>query len=243
MARRFIVRDDDITRLNDKNIKIKGTEVKHIQVLRHNINDEIIVNENIYKIIDMTRDTIDLEYIKEALVIGVPKTNITLYIAFLKSDKMDYLVQKAVEIGVKRIVPFFSKNVVVKLDEKSKVKRREKLQKIADEACKQCGRMDTVNIEEFLNFNELKDSLKEDKIFFAYEASKDSLRREINDMKQRNINNIGIIIGAEGGFLESEAEELNKLNNVCCVSLGERILRAETAAINLLSILIYEMEE
>lgn len=191
----------------------------------------------------MTRDTIDLEYIKEALVIGVPKTNITLYIAFLKSDKMDYLVQKAVEIGVKRIVPFFSKNVVVKLDEKSKVKRREKLQKIADEACKQCGRMDTVNIEEFLNFNELKDSLKEDKIFFAYEASKDSLRREINDMKQRNINNIGIIIGAEGGFLESEAEELNKLDNVCCVSLGERILRAETAAINLLSILIYEMEE
>lgn len=243
MARRFIVRDDDITRLNDKYIKIKGTEVKHIQVLRHNINDEIIVNENIYKIIDMTRDTIDLEYIKEALVIGVPKTNITLYIAFLKSDKMDYLVQKAVEIGVKRIVPFFSKNVVVKLDEKSKVKRREKLQKIADEACKQCGRMDTVNIEEFLNFNELKDSLKEDKIFFAYEASKDSLRREINDMKQRNINNIGIIIGAEGGFLESEAEELNKLDNVCCVSLGERILRAETAAINLLSILIYEMEE
>lgn len=243
MARRFIVRDDDITRLNDKNIKIKGTEVKHIQVLRHNINDEIIVNENIYKIIDMTRDTIDLEYIKEALVIGVPKTNITLYIAFLKSDKMDYLVQKAVEIGVKRIVPFFSKNVVVKLEEKSKVKRREKLQKIADEACKQCGRMDTVNIEEFLNFNELKDSLKEDKIFFAYEASKDSLRREINDMKQRNINNIGIIIGAEGGFLESEAEELNKLDNVCCVSLGERILRAETAAINLLSILIYEMEE
>ena len=243
MARRFIVRDDDITRLNDKNIKIKGTEVKHIQVLRHNINDEIIVNENIYKIIDMTRDTIDLEYIKEALVIGVPKTNITLYIAFLKSDKMDYLVQRAVEIGVKRIVPFFSKNVVVKLEEKSKVKRREKLQKIADEACKQCGRMDTVNIEEFLNFNELKDSLKEDKIFFAYEASKDSLRREINDMKQRNINNIGIIIGAEGGFLESEAEELNKLDNVCCVSLGERILRAETAAINLLSILIYEMEE
>lgn len=243
MARRFIVRDDDITRLNDKNIKIKGTEVKHIQVLRHNINDEIIVNENIYKIIDMTRDTIDLEYIKEALVIGVPKTNITLYIAFLKSDKMDYLVQKAVEIGVKRIVPFFSKNVVVKLEEKSKVKRREKLQKIADEACKQCGRMDTVNIEEFLNFNELKDSLKEDKIFFAYEASKDSLRREINDMKQTNINNIGIIIGAEGGFLESEAEELNKLDNVCCVSLGERILRAETAAINLLSILIYEMEE
>lgn len=243
MARRFIVRDDDITRLNDKNIKIKGTEVKHIQVLRHNINDEIIVNQNIYKIIDMTRDTIDLEYIKEALVIGVPKTNITLYIAFLKSDKMDYLVQKAVEIGVKRIVPFFSKNVVVKLEEKSKVKRREKLQKIADEACKQCGRMDTVNIEEFLNFNELKDSLKEDKIFFAYEASKDSLRREINDMKQRNINNIGIIIGAEGGFLESEAEELNKLDNVCCVSLGERILRAETAAINLLSILIYEMEE
>ena len=83
--------------------------------------------------------------------------------------------------------------------------------------------------------NELATEYYQDQLYKSKEAQE--------YLKQRNINNIGIIIGAEGGFLESEAEELNKLDNVCCVSLGERILRAETAAINLLSILIYEMEE
>ena len=243
MARRFIVKNEDINVLENNNINIRGPEVKHIQVLRHNVEDSIIVNENIYKIVSIGKDNIDLEYIKKAPQIGIPTSNITLYIGFLKSEKMDFLVQKSVEIGVKRIVPFFSKNVVVKLDEKAREKRREKLQKIADEACKQCGRMDTVKVEEFLDFKKLKSALNEEKVFFAYEASKDSLRNEIINLKERKLNRIGIVIGAEGGFDAKEAEELNKLENVCCVSLGDRILRAETAALNLLSILIYEMEE
>lgn len=243
MARRFIVKNEDINVLENNNINIRGPEVKHIQVLRHNVKDSIIVNENIYKIVSIGKDNIDLEYIKKAPQIGIPTSNITLYIGFLKSEKMDFLVQKSVEIGVKKIVPFFSKNVVVKLDEKARDKRREKLQKIADEACKQCGRMDTVKVEEFLDFKKLKSALNEEKVFFAYEASKDSLRNEIINLKERKLNRIGIVIGAEGGFATKEAEELNKLENVCCVSLGDRILRAETAALNLLSILIYEMEE
>lgn len=243
MARRFIVKDEYVSILDERNIKINGPEVKHIQVLRHNVGENIIVNENVYKISSIGKDNIYLEYIEKAPLTGIPTSNITLYVAFLKSEKMDYLVQKAVEIGVKRIVPFFSKNVVVKLDEKARQKRKEKLQKVADEACKQCGRMDLVVVGDFLNFKELKESLKEEKVFFAYETSKDSLRKEITDLKERKINNVGIIIGAEGGFTIQEAEELNSFKNVCCVSLGDRILRAETAAINLLSIIIYEMEE
>ena len=243
MARRFIVKDEDVSILDEKNIKINGPEVKHIQVLRHNVGENIIVNENVYKILSIGKDNIDLEYIEKAPLTGIPTSDITLYVAFLKSEKMDYLVQKAVEIGVKRIVPFFSKNVVVKSDEKARQKRKEKLQKVADEACKQCGRMDLVVVDDFLNFKELKESLKEGKVFFAYEASKDYLKKEIIDLKERKINNVGIIIGAEGGFTIQEAEELNSFKNVCCVSLGDRILRAETAAIKLLSIIIYEMEE
>lgn len=244
MARRFIVEEKDIEILNENNIVITGNEVKHIQVLRHEIDDEITVNTNVYKIKEMRRDSIELEYVKEAVIKGVPTTDITLYMAMLKNDKMDFVVQKAVEIGVKNIVPFFSSNVIVKLDDKNKQKRREKLQKIADEACKQCGRMDSVEVQDFITFNELKkDVINKDKVLFAYEASKDSLRNEINNIKENRYNNIGMIIGAEGGFTPKEAKELTNIENVECVSLGERILRAETAALNLLSIVIYEMEE
>lgn len=243
MARRFIVDENDIEVLDEKNIIIKGNEVKHIQVLRHEINDEIIVNSSIYKIAEIRRDMIILTFIKEAKIIGVPEENITLYMAVLKNDKMDFVVQKAVEIGVKKIVPFFSSNVIVKLDDKNKQKRREKFQKIADEACKQCGRMDSVQVANFISFNELKkDILNNEKNLFAYEASNDSLRVEIKNIKEGKNMNIGIVIGAEGGFTPKEAEELSNIENVRCVSLGQRILRAETAALNLLSIVIYEME-
>lgn len=244
MARRFIVDKDNIQKQEDNIYIITGSEVKHIQVLRHDVGEKITVNDAIYKIIEMRRDSVILEYIKEAPVVGVPKTNITLYMAFLKSDKMDFVVQKAVEIGVKSIVPFFSSNVIVKLDEKDRLKRKEKLQKIADEACKQCGRTDTIEVLKPINFSELKSDLKkQEKVFFAYEASNDSLRKEIKDTKDRGLKDIGIIIGAEGGFTPKEADELENIDNVSCVSLGTRILRAETAALNLLSIIIYEMEE
>lgn len=245
MARRFIVNKENILEIENENMyRITGEEVKHIQVLRHDIGDRIIVNSGIYKINQMKRDEIILEYIEEAPLNGIPYTNITLYIAFLKSDKMDFVVQKAVEIGVKKIVPFFSNNVIVKLDEKDRIKRKDKLQKVADEACKQCGRMDYVEVCDFLNFSDLKNNiLKKEKVFFAYEASKDSLRKEINDSKEKEYKDIGIIIGAEGGFTPKEAEELKNIENVCPVSLGTRILRAETAALNLISILMYELEE
>ena len=243
MARRFIVRDENIKESNG-NIVISGEEVKHIQVLRFNVGNTIHINDAIYKIISMSRETVELEFIEKAQVLGVPNTNITLYMAFLKSDKMDFVVQKAVELGVSKIVPFFSSNVIVKLDEKDRLKRQTKLQKIADEACKQCGRTDTVEVTTFVNFKDLeKKFILEDKVFFAYEASKESLRVEINEAKEKDLKNIGVVIGAEGGFTPKEADELKEIENVAVVGLGERILRAETAALNLISIIVYEMEE
>lgn len=244
MARRFIVNDENILKIDEDVYEINGPEVKHIQVLRFNVGDEVTINNGIYKISKMTRDSVIVEYVKEAPIIGVPDTQITLYIAFLKSDKMDFLTQKAVELGVKRIVPFFSSNVIVKLDEKDRQKRKIKLQKIADEACKQCGRMDTVIVDDFVSFNELTSEINgKEQVLFAYEASKDSLRIKLKQMKDKSVKKIGIIIGAEGGFTPKEAEVLKGIDNVSCVSLGTRILRAETAALNLLSIVVYEMEE
>ena len=244
MARRFIVKEENIKSINEDDIVIFGDEVKHIQVLRKNVGDTITVNENMYQIEEMKRDNIKLKFVDKAPEIGVPITDITLYIALLKTDKLDLVVQKAVEIGVKKVVLFTSSNVVVKLDEKNKIKRVEKLQKIAQEACKQCGRTDSVEVEGVLSFKELQNEIQNKKVtLFAYEASQEALRKELNNIKQNNITEIGVIIGAEGGFTPKEADELKSIENVKCVSLGTRILRAETAAINLVSIVIYEMEE
>lgn len=244
MARRFIVENDNINNIDDNTITIEGKEVKHIQVLRHNIGDEIIINDKVYSIVKMGREDITLKYKKEAPLIGIPKTNVTLYIALLKNDKLDFVIQKAVEIGVKKIVPFTSSNTIVKLDDKGKIKRKEKLQKIAEEACKQCGRMDMVDVADIITWDKMCEKLCEnDAVLFAYESSHISLKEKLNDIKDKEYTNIGIIIGAEGGFTPKEAQKLENIDNVACISLGSRILRAETAALNLLSIVLYEMEE
>ena len=86
LARRFIVNDNDIKEINENEIIIYGDEVKHIQVLRFNVSDEININNKIYKILEMKRDSIKLSFEKEAKVIGVPNVNLKLYIATLKGE-------------------------------------------------------------------------------------------------------------------------------------------------------------
>ncbi len=267
MARQFIFKENDITkvdgaylygvlRLNsidknqlvDENIqlyKLTGEELRHIHVLRHDVGDVIIVNNMESKILFMSKDLAIINKIKDITEKGKPSIRITLYPAFLKSDKMDYLVQKAVELGVSDIVPFFSKNTIVKLDNKDRLKRREKLQKISIEATKQCGRTDEVNIADFIDFNEIINVIsKHEFSIFAYENETMGLKSVINKLNQNNIEykDIAIIVGPEGGFDNKEVEVLKNIKNVYTVSLGERILRAETASMNLITILMYEFD-
>ena len=123
MARRFIVENSDIKYFSKEEnlIEIKGKEVKHIQVSRYNIGDMIIINEYVCKILKMHSNYIELEIVSNAKKQGEPNINLTLFVAVLKGDKMDLVIQKAVELGVKKIIPFISTNTVVKLDEKAKI--------------------------------------------------------------------------------------------------------------------------
>lgn len=248
MARRFIVDNSDIKYFSkDENImEIKGKEVKHIQVLRYDVSDIIIVNEYVCKIVKMHSNYIELQIISNAKKQGEPFINLSLFVALLKGDKMDLVIQKAVELGVKTIVPFISKNTIVRLDEKSKVKKKSKYQIIANEACKQCGRTDLVRVEDIITSNnELLDRLSEyDVNIFAYENEnkKSSLHETMEYVNKRKYRNISMVIGPEGGFLIDEAKDIKSLENTKCISLGTRILRAETAAINLISIIMYELD-
>lgn len=246
MAKRFIVEDKDIKVIDEEIFEIYGKEVKHIQVLRYNINDEIKINNFICVINKITKNSIVLKKIGSMEKQGEPNIALTLYVALLKNEKLDYAIQKSVELGVKRIVPFISKNVIVKLDDKTKEKRVGKLQIIANEACKQCGRTDTVEVENIVNFNDVIKELESNKInIFAYEKETKSIKNVIEDIKKEynEINNISCIIGPEGGFDKSEADVLCSIKNVYSISLGERILRADTATQNIISILMYEFDK
>lgn len=249
MARRFIVENDDVKYISkEENLfYIKGKEVKHIQVLRYNVDDIIIINEYVCKIIKMHSNNIELKILSEAKKQGEPNINLTVHIAYLKGDKMDFVIQKAVELGVKTIVPFISSNTIVRLDEKTKIKKKEKLQVIANEACKQCGRTDLVEVKDIVSFNELIKTIKTDFDIniFAYEneSNKASLRDTMENINQKEYKNISVIIGPEGGFTTEESKNLKEIEKTKSVSLGTRILRAETAAINIISIIMYELDK
>lgn len=243
MARRFIVKEHDINQIDENMICIRGSEVKHIQVLRHNVGEKIQVNEYICEIVEIKKEEIILQKIALAPKVGEPNIHLTLFVAMLKGDKMDLVVQKAVELGCKKIVPFFSKNVIVKLDEKGRKKRKEKLQIVADEACKQCGRTDRVEVSDFISFQDMVSLLTSYLVnFFAYEKEKENLHEIMTKTKESKFMEVSCIIGPEGGFDEKEAQILNELENVKSISLGSRILRAETACFYLISVIMYELD-
>ena len=243
MARRFIVRGEDI-KINDRNISVIGIELHHINVLRHKVGDIIQINEYEIKINRISETELLGEIIQEAKKTGEPNSNITLYQSYLKSDKMELVVQKAVELGVGNIQPFLSQNCVVKLNEKDKIKKAERLNKISQEASKQCGRTDIVTVGDIttISSDSFKKSIQDnDIVIFAYEKSDNDLREVLKGYDKNMISKIGIIIGSEGGFDEKDVREIRKYTNIQEVSLGERILRAETASIYLLSIINYIM--
>lgn len=243
MARQFIVKENEIVEKENNVFEIVSSEVKHIQVLRYNIGDSIVINSKVYEILKMTRNSITVKYLYENQYDRTEEIEVTLYIAFLKNEMMDYSIKKAVELGARRIVPFLSNNVVVKLDEKDLAKKKEKFTKIAIEAVKQCGRYDIPIIENIVKLDSLEEVVKENDVnIFAYEKESIGLKQTISKIKEdkKEIKKVGIIIGPEGGFTEAEYEKIKKFENVYSVSLGKRILRAETATISTISIIMYE---
>lgn len=238
MSKRFIVEEENI-KIDSKQIIVKGDEVHHINVLRYKAGDTVYINEYELRIDKITKDMLEGSIVGMLPQKGIPKVNITLIQAYLKSDKMDYVVQKAVELGVKNIIPVITKNTVVKLDEKDKVKKVERLSKIAKEAVEQCGRADTVGVDSVQSISKI-DFLAFDVVLVCHETSQVSLKNTLNNIKDKR--NIAVVIGPEGGLDNAEVETMLQNNNVIDVSLGERILRAETASLSMLSILSYELD-
>jgi len=165
-----------------------------------------------------------------------PSLFVTLYQALPKGDKLDWIIQKAVELGVGAVVPVLTQRCVSRPDPKSMEKKRERLQRIALEAAKQCGRGRIPQVKPLVSYEEALAAMAADeKALLFYENSTTSFRREL----EQGAASLSILVGAEGGLSPQEVEAAQALG-IPSVSLGKRILRCETAPLAALAVLMYE---
>jgi 16S rRNA (uracil1498-N3)-methyltransferase len=176
-------------------------------------------------------------HIDEKLDVLKEHQSITLCCALIKQDKFEWMLQKACELGVSKIVPFVSKNTVVKLDEKKAKKKLVRWNEILLAATKQCNRNTLVELESVVSLKDLVNYKSECNVV-AYEKESDPSKHMAHYL-QSNPYSITVCIGPEGGFEESEIKVLNDFGFENC-SLGKNILRAETAACYVLSAIEYQ---
>lgn len=240
---KFFVNKADI---RDGKVYISGEDCIHIKkVLRLRCGENIIVSDGSGYDYEAVIDEIEPQKVVANVARAIPNhseppVEVTLFQGIPKSDKMDFIIQKCVELGVKSIVPVITERTVVKIDSsKESEKKTIRWQKIALEAAKQSNRGIIPDVSMPLPFKQALDSLKGyDLKLIPYEKeSQNQLKTYLGD---RRTKKVALFIGPEGGF--SVEETLKAADaGVVTVTLGPRILRTETAGIMVLSILMYTL--
>ena len=230
-------------------IRIVGSDVNHIKnVLRMKQGEELIVcdgvgMEYICEIEEFLDGEIVLSILEQKNASTELPVRLKLYQGLPKKDKMELIIQKAVELGAVEIIPVMTKRCIVKLeDEKKEAKKIERWQAIAESAAKQSGRGIIPKVSHVMSYKEaLHEASSEGMSIIPYEDANgmSSLKEAVKKVVNERV--VSVFIGPEGGFEESEIE-LAKQYGVIPVSLGKRILRTETAGFTTLSILMYEIE-
>lgn len=235
------------TQLVDGSYRITGGDYNHIKnVLRMQVGERFLVSadgvSSLCELSSFDGDAVIATVIeKDYLATNLP-IDVYLLQGMPKSDKLELIIQKAVELGANAIVPVDTARSIVKIEEKKKALKRERWQAISESAAKQSKRNVIPTVYEPLSFKKALDLAGEFDLFIVpyecargIEATKEALSLIKSGMK------VGIFIGAEGGFTDDEIE-LCKQKGAKIVSLGKRILRAETAAITALSMLMLHAE-
>lgn len=232
-----------------KRIVIQGSDVNHIKnVLRMRVGEEIAVSNGVdgreYRcgIEEFTADEVicSLRFIKEDGV-ELP-SKIYLFQGLPKADKMELIVQKAVELGAYEIIPVAAKRCVVKLDEKKAAGKRSRWQGIAEAAAKQSKRGIIPQIREVMNMKQAVAFAQQmDVRLIPYELAEDMGHTRELIGAVRPGQSVAIFIGPEGGFEETEIQEALQAG-IEPITLGRRILRTETAGMTVLAWLGYLLE-
>lgn len=249
---KFFVNNNQV---NGEKIKIIGSDVNHIKnVLRKKEGDALTIcntaNKKDYLCEISKISDIEIECKIKEKSVGNAESNVhvTIIQGLPKSDKMELVIQKSVELGVYDIIPIEMKRCIVKLNDKERQKKITRWQKISEVAAKQCGRNIIPKINPIANIKNICNLITEyDIVLVAYENEKvNTLKNELQKIKEKNSNEImdiriAILIGPEGGIAEEEVELLKSIGTKI-ITLGNRILRTETVALNVLSIIMYELE-
>lgn len=228
-------------------VTITGSDVNHIRnVLRMKQGEQVRISDNcgsdyLCEIQEITAEQVELHILETCANTELP-VKITLYQGLPKSDKMELIIQKAVELGVSEIVPVSMKNCVVKLDEKKAKAKQSRWQSIAESAAKQSKRSVIPDIGTVVSFAQAVEQAKSmDVRLVPYEQERGMAytRESFGNIKKGD--EVAIFIGPEGGFAPSEIELVR--GDMKLISLGNRILRTETAGLATLAMLIFAIED
>ena len=237
---------DDSARQGDY-FYISGSDYNHIKnVLRMKAGEEFLVScggvSSLCRLDSYEGDSAVAEIIEEDYQSTDLPVEIYLFQGLPKSDKMELIIQKAVELGVHAIVPTEMSRCVVKLDDKKKKSKTQRWQSIAESAAKQSKRSAIPTVYDTVSYKEALNMAKDlDVLMVPYECKNGmfSTRIALNQIKEGS--KVGIIIGPEGGFEESEVEKAIDIGGES-ISLGKRILRTETAAITAVGMVMLHCE-
>ena len=242
----FFITSDQIT---GNELTITGDDVNHMKnVLRMRSGEAFTAADENGMFYHCEVDVLDKQQVTAKILwkeegSSELSSKIYLFQGLPKSDKMELIIQKAVELGAYQIIPVATKRAIVKLDAKKEASKLKRWQAIAEGAAKQSGRMLIPQISEVKTYGEaLQMAQQLDVNVIPYECARgmDGTREIFGNIKSGM--SVGIFIGPEGGFEESEVEKAESLG-VKPVTLGKRILRTETAGLTTLSILMYLLEE
>ena len=242
---RFFTEPENV---NNREIYMVGEDVNHMKnSLRMKVGEQLEVCDSSGKVYLCQID----EYLHPlAVLLKIEKewqndtelpSQIYLFQGLPKSDKMELIIQKAVELGVYQIIPVSTNRAVVKLDEKKSTKKVSRWNSIAESAAKQAGRGVIPKVSEVMTYHEaLEYSRSLEITLFPYELATDIKESKGILQRVKFHQKIGVFIGPEGGFEQIEVEKAI-VAGALPMTLGKRILRTETAAITMLSLLIFEL--
>ena len=235
--------------IGEKEIVITGADVNHIRnVLRMRTGEEVLIAdgrgaEYRCKLTDLSENEVRAQILWKLDGNAELASAVTLFQGLPKSDKMDLIVQKCVELGVDRIVPVSTKRAVVKLDAKKEETRLKRWNTISESAAKQSGRGVIPEVSGVMSFEKaLEEAKKLEVLLIPYERAEHmaETRRVMGEIRPGQ--SVGVFIGPEGGFEESEVEEAVAAG-ARAITLGRRILRTETAGLAVMAMLRYLLEE
>lgn len=237
------------TQIKESEIVIVGEDVNHMKnVLRMHPGEQVMVCDGkgsnyLCEIESFPEKQVQLSILEKRLADSELPVKLYLFQGLPKSDKMELIIQKAVELGVTEVIPVAMKRSIVKIEDKKKeAKKLERWQAIAMSAAKQSKRGIIPNVHSVLSYGEALNYAKDmDLKLFPYENAKDIDKSRELVATAPNRKSIAIFIGPEGGFDDKEIEKVTAIGGEI-ITLGKRILRTETAGFTMLSILMFEIE-